>query len=115
MFGTTTILKTSEIGDERERRQIKSALRDVLSDDFNLTLRAPRQIDRSDAILGNFNLRDEDGSEYPLHEPTGDKTRKTYDFTSESRTKFTEKFSGNFDIGECKKNPLFFSEYVHWP
>jgi len=62
------------------RFQIKSALRDVLSDDFNLT-RTTRQIDRTDAILGNFNLRDEDGSEYPLHEPTGEKTRKTYDFT----------------------------------
>ena len=67
--------------------QIKSALRDVLSDDFNLT-RTTRQIDRTDAILGNFNLRDEDGSEYPLHEPTGEKTRKTYDFTSKSTTKY---------------------------
>ena len=68
----------------RKTRQIKSALRDVLSDDFNLT-RTSRQIDRTDSILGNFNLRDEDGSEYPLHEPTGEKTRKTYDFTSKQR------------------------------
>ena len=39
------------------------------------------QTDRTDALLGNFNGRDSVGSEHPLHTPSGEKTRKTYDFT----------------------------------
>ena len=39
------------------------------------------QTDRTDALLGNFNGRDSAGSEHPLHTPSGEKTRKTYDFT----------------------------------
>ena len=46
---------------------------------LNLTRRAPRQIDRTDALLGGFNGRDQE--EHPLQRPTGEKTRKTYDFT----------------------------------
>ena len=46
---------------------------------FNITSRGARQIDRTDALLGGFNIRDQ--SEYPLQDPTGEKTRKTYDFT----------------------------------
>ena len=44
------------------------------------TPRISKQIDRTDALLGGFNTAD--ASELPLHEPTGEKTRKTYDFTS---------------------------------
>ena len=47
--------------------------------DLNLTRRAARQIDRTDALLGGFNGRDQE--EHPLQRPTGEKTRKTYDFT----------------------------------
>jgi hypothetical protein len=67
---------------------LKTALRDVLQRDFNLT-RTSRQIDRDDSLLsgGNTgawdNLRDDDGNEYPIHEATGEKTRQTFDFTSE--------------------------------
>ena len=46
--------------------------------DFNLT-RRHRQIDRTDALLGGFSSRDQ--LDHPLQEPTGEKTRKTYDFT----------------------------------
>lgn len=42
--------------------------------------RSAKQIDRTDALLGGINVADT--SELPLHEPTGEKTRKTYDFTS---------------------------------
>ena len=42
--------------------------------------RDSRQIDRSDSLLSGFNLKDGE-SEFPLHKPTGEKTRKTYDFT----------------------------------
>jgi len=42
--------------------------------------RYSRQIDRTDSLLGGFNAQET--SELPLHEPTGEKTRKTYDFTS---------------------------------
>ena len=42
--------------------------------------RASKQIDRTDALLGGFNVAD--ATELPLHEATGEKTRKTYDFTS---------------------------------
>ena len=44
------------------------------------TPRISKQIDRTDALLGGFNTAD--ATELPLHEPTGEKTRKTYDFTS---------------------------------
>ena len=47
--------------------------------DLNLTRRAARQIDRTDALLGGFNGRDQES--HPLQRPTGEKTRKTYDFT----------------------------------
>lgn len=43
--------------------------------------RDDRQIDRSDALLAGLNLRDGEDVDIPLHEPTGEKTRKTYDFT----------------------------------
>ena len=46
--------------------------------DFNLT-RRQRQIDRTDALLGGFSSGDK--LEHPLQQPTGEKTRKTYDFT----------------------------------
>ncbi len=42
--------------------------------------RDSKQIDRTDSLLSGFNLRDGELS-FPLHEPTGEKTRKTYDFT----------------------------------
>ncbi len=41
--------------------------------------RYSRQIDRTDSLLGAFNVQET--SELPLHDPTGEKTRKTYDFT----------------------------------
>lgn len=44
------------------------------------SVRDSRQIDRSDSLLSGFNLKDGE-SEFPLHKPTGEKTRKTYDFT----------------------------------
>lgn len=48
-------------------------------------VRERRQIDRTDALLGGFNVVD--ATELPLLESTGEKTRKTYDFTSELETK----------------------------
>ena len=52
--------------------------------DFNINVtprseRQKKQIDRTDALLGKFNIKDK--AEYPLQEATGEKTRKTYDFT----------------------------------
>ena len=47
--------------------------------DLNLTSRLPRQIDRTDALLGGFTAQDK--SDHPTQDPTGQKTRKTYDFT----------------------------------
>jgi hypothetical protein len=46
--------------------------------------RYSRQIDRTDSLLSGFNVHET--SELPLHEPTGEKTRKTYDFTSTKKT-----------------------------
>ena len=40
-----------------------------------------RQIDRKDTVLSGEN-EDEVNSPYPIHPPTGERTRKTYDFTS---------------------------------
>ena len=40
-----------------------------------------RQLDREDTVLSG-NQIDGVGSQYPLHPPTGERTRKTYDFTS---------------------------------
>merc|ERR1711879_108310 len=61
--------------------QLKTAVNHVLRNeyDLNLTRRAARQIDRTDALLGGFNGRDQES--HPLQRPTGEKTRKTYDFT----------------------------------
>jgi len=61
--------------------QLKKAVKDVLRNDFdlNLTSRLPRQIDRTDALLGGFTAQDK--SDHPTQDPTGQKTRKTYDFT----------------------------------
>jgi len=61
--------------------QLKTAVKHVLRNeyDLNLTRRAARQIDRTDALLGGFNGRDQE--EHPLQRPSGEKTRKTYDFT----------------------------------
>ena len=71
------------IGDIAEspnlRNRIKSAVRDVLSKDFNIS-RTPKQFDLdSEPLLGAYSLNDD--SDFPVHEPTGEKTRKTYDFT----------------------------------
>ena len=60
--------------------ELRRTVRDVLRSDNNLTGRAPKQIDRSDSLLSGFNLKDGE-KEFPLHQPTGEKTRKTYDFT----------------------------------
>ena len=49
---------------------------DLIDDGY----RYSRQIDRTDSLLGAFNVQET--AELPLHEPTGEKTRKTYDFTS---------------------------------
>ena len=49
---------------------------DLINDGY----RYSRQIDRTDSLLGAFNVQET--AELPLHEPTGEKTRKTYDFTS---------------------------------
>ena len=43
------------------------------------TIRKSKQIDRTDATLAGFNAINSE--ELPLHDPTGEKTRKTYDFT----------------------------------
>ena len=40
-----------------------------------------RQVERVDSILVGNEIDDND-IEYPLHPPTGERTRKTYDFTS---------------------------------
>lgn len=80
-------------------QHIKSAVRDVLRHDFNLSSRTPKHIissgssssssgssGASDALFHHLNHHsphDGDVADYPLHEPTGEKTRKTYDFTRE--------------------------------
>lgn len=46
-------------------------------------VRNARQIDRSDDLLDSFNEISDHEDEPPLHIPTGEKTRKTYDFTGE--------------------------------
>lgn len=53
---------------------------DIETDTDEEGYRYSRQIDRTDSLLGGFNVHD--SAELPLHEPTGEKTRKTYDFTS---------------------------------
>ena len=72
--------------------QVKAAVRDVLSKDFNLT-RVPKSMGSgADGMLGaaggGFTAGGGDSAEYPLHEPTGDRTRETFDFTSESDMTF---------------------------
>ena len=47
-----------------------------------------RQLDRVDTILSGIQL-DEQGGQYPLHPPTGERTRKTYDFTSTDKCEVT--------------------------
>ena len=70
----------SGMGESATTYQLRRAVRQVLKTDFNLTAdRLGRQIDRTDQLLGGFNTRDP--TDYPLHESTGEKTRKTYDFT----------------------------------
>ncbi len=69
--------------------QVRSALREALAE-FNLTrVRQPRAAAASSMLgAGDNGFRsaaigvDADGQELPMHEPTGHKTRKTYDFTS---------------------------------
>ncbi len=63
-------------------------------------IRKSKQIDRTDSLLGGFNVRD--ASELPLHEPTGEKTRKTYDFTSKN----TLLIKFRRILLTCAKNPI---------
>ena len=69
--------KKSNYNDSRYRYSRKDDS-DLEDDDG---YRYSRQIDRTDSLLGAFNVQET--AELPLHEPTGEKTRKTYDFTSE--------------------------------
>ena len=40
-----------------------------------------RQLDRKDTVLSE-NGKSDVNSQFPIHPPTGERTRKTYDFTS---------------------------------
>jgi len=91
VFATLPLVKCLGTGGEVEVElgpdpstayQLRAAVRSVLRDEFNVSRqRTARQTDRTDALLGNFNGHDATGSEHPLHTPSGEKTRKTYDFT----------------------------------
>ena len=59
------------------------SVKDSVTNSSKETRRQSKQIDRTDALLGGLNVND--ASELPLMEPTGEKTRKTYDFTSKAR------------------------------
>ena len=96
--GTSTDLKTSQMADwaipaqqkrlsrkdddEENHHNVSNGYRYSRKDDLEIDdgYRYPRQIDRTDSLLGGFNNLET--SELPIHEPTGEKTRKTYDFTS---------------------------------
>jgi len=68
---------------------LQNAIRSVLRSDFNMTVRTPRRIARPAALLsstasdGASVEADIVGHGLPIHQPTGEKTRKTYDFTKE--------------------------------
>ncbi len=74
-FGSIPNTKKSNDNDSRYRYSRKDDS-DLEDDGY----RYSRQIDRTDSLLGAFNVQET--AELPLHEPTGEKTRKTYDFTS---------------------------------
>ena len=52
-------------------------------------IRKSKQIDRTDATLAGFNAINSE--ELPLHDPTGEKTRKTYDFTRKHNNIITQR------------------------
>ena len=84
-------------------QHLRSAVRDVLTNEYNITKnsnnvnkekdkskdvpRRKRQLDRTDALLAGgysgYEAAGNSGRDFPLHEPSGEKTRKTFDFTSE--------------------------------
>lgn len=70
----------------------------------DLNNRERRQIDRTDALLGGFNVVD--AAELPLLESTGEKTRKTYDFTSEFSSKQTTKVAKEPFLRNLQRGPL---------
>ena len=86
------IIATIIVGDPSILFAASAAAVDVKSNHSNLTSqkaetpRFSKQIDRTDALLAGFNAADT--TELPLHEPTGEKTRKTYDFTSKLYIKY---------------------------
>ena len=59
---------------------ISNSITSNLTSEAETKPRISKQIDRTDALLAGFNAGD--ATELPLHEPTGEKSRKTYDFTS---------------------------------
>ena len=87
----------------------------MLTSEAETKPRISKQIDRTDALLGGFNAGD--ATELPLHEPTGEKTRKTYDFTSKFKA-----FIGSFIMVISYKDKLYtwtgdslrFSEICYW-
>ena len=83
--GTSTDIKPGNFQDGPLPSKSKFEDRNRFSrkDDIDIAIedgyRYSRQIDRTDSLLGAFNVQET--SELPLHDPTGEKTRKTYDFT----------------------------------
>jgi len=68
--------------EESNYYQLTHAIKHVLRDDFgiNLQSRESRQIDRTESLLDGSKYKS-DRANKPLQKPTGEKTRKTYDFT----------------------------------
>ena len=60
--------------------------------------RQQKQIDRTDSLLGGYNAANSE--ELPLHDPTGEKTRKTYDFTRKSCINYSTK---SISFSQCLK------------
>ena len=87
----------------------------VLTSEAETKPRISKQIDRTDALLGGFNAGD--ATELPLHEPTGEKTRKTYDFTSKLKDfigSFIEVISYKDKLYTWKGDSLAFSKVCYW-
>ena len=61
---------------------LKNCLRSFLFYQGNaINYKEMRQLDRKDTVLSG-NGKNDVNSQFPIHPPTGERTRKTYDFTS---------------------------------
>ena len=82
--GTVKARPVSDYGEPPNlQEQIRSAVRDVLAGDFGIP-RTPRGMDMPSPGRGRSGKGADDGADFPLHEPTGQRTRKTFDFTRKS-------------------------------